>query len=74
MNVIGCCIIPSRAITVLESFLLNSSSCAFPSPASVNVTKIPALAYSDLVANWKVSGVIAIGYTFSGSLSVEIPR
>ena len=71
---IGCWTIPSIPITVFESFLVNSNSWAFPSPTSVNVTAIPALAYSSLVASWKESGVIAIAKTLSGSLLVVIPR
>ena len=61
VNAIGCCTIPSIAITVLLNFLVNSNSWEFPTPASVNVTDMPAAANCGVVDNLNVSGVRAIG-------------
>ena len=54
-------------------FLTISNSCAFPAPIEVNVTAIPEIAYSFLVAILNLSLLSLIAYTVVGSISVTTP-
>ena len=73
VNVIGCCVTPSKPISVLDNFLVIFSLWLLPEPTPVTVIAIPDATSSFVGNNWNLSSVITFAKTVDGIISVVIP-
>ena len=74
VNVIGCCVMPSNPIIVLDNFLVIFNLCRLPEPTPVNVIAIPDVISCLVGNNWNLLiSSKTLTKTVDGKISVVTP-